>query len=75
MGLIANAERPNVVFLLSDEHAALVNQNGKLEAYYFPPQVNNYGADFPYTFFGFEPGTKKEQVLECLKTAWGITIT
>ncbi|MGB0414928.1 MAG: hypothetical protein ACPGJU_10835 [Coraliomargarita sp.] len=50
-----------------DEHAALVNQNGKPEAYYFPPQVNNYGADFPYTFFGFEPGTTKEQVLECLK--------
>ena len=47
-----------------DEHAALVNQNGKPEAYYFPPQVNNYGADFPYTFFGFEPGTRKEQVLE-----------
>lgn len=50
-----------------DEHAALVNQNGKPEAYYFPPQVNNYGADFPYTFFGFEPGTRKEQVLECLR--------
>ncbi len=50
-----------------DEHAALVGQNGKPEAYYFPPQVNNYGADFPYTFFGFEPGTKPEQVLECLK--------
>lgn len=50
-----------------DEHAALVGQNGKPEAYYFPPQVNNYGADFPYTFFGFEPGTAPEQVLECLK--------
>ncbi|MDE0838525.1 MAG: hypothetical protein OSB41_05660 [Kiritimatiellae bacterium] len=50
-----------------DEHAALVGQNGKPEAYYFPPQVNNYGADYPYTFFGFEPGTKPEQVLECLK--------
>lgn len=50
-----------------DEHAALVNQNGKPEAYYFPPQVNNYGADYPYTFFGFEPGTEPDQVLECLK--------
>lgn len=50
-----------------DEHAALVNQNGKPEAYYFPPQVNNYGADYPYTFFGFEPGTDPDQVLECLK--------
>ncbi|MEX0321546.1 MAG: hypothetical protein AB3N63_05265 [Puniceicoccaceae bacterium] len=50
-----------------DEHAALVNQNGKPEAYYFPPQANNYGADFPYTFFGFEPGTEPDQVLQCLK--------
>ncbi len=50
-----------------DEHAKLVGQKGKPEAYYFPPQVNNYGADFPYTFFGFEPGTEPSQVLECLK--------
>ncbi len=50
-----------------DEHAKLVGQKGKPEAYYFPPQVNNYGADFPYTFFGFEPGTDPSQVLECLK--------
>ena len=51
----------------NDEYAAKVGQLGKPEAYYFPPQVNNYGANFPYTFFGFEPGTTKEQVLECLK--------
>ncbi|MGB0371791.1 MAG: hypothetical protein ACPGN3_10680 [Opitutales bacterium] len=51
-----------------DEHAALVGQNGKPEAYYYPPQLNNYGADFPYTFFGFEPGTTQEQVKECLKS-------
>jgi len=49
-----------------DEHAALTGQKGKPEAYYFPPQVNNYGADFPYTFFGFVPGTTREQVRECL---------
>lgn len=49
-----------------DQHAALVGQLGKPEAYYFPPQVNNYGADFPYTFFGLEPGTTKDQVRECL---------
>jgi hypothetical protein len=46
--------------------AARVGQRGKPEAYYFPPQVNNHGGDFPYTFFGFEPGTTKEQVKECL---------
>jgi len=50
-----------------DEHAALVGQNGKPEAHFFPCQVNNYGADFPYTFFGFEPGTDPNRVLDCLK--------
>jgi hypothetical protein len=50
----------------SDEYAKLTHQLGKPEAYYFPPQVNNYGADFPYTFFGLEPGTTKEQVREAL---------
>lgn len=50
-----------------DEHAALVGQRGKPECYYFPPQLNNHGGHFPFTFFGFEPGTTKEQVKECLK--------
>ncbi|NLC56658.1 MAG: hypothetical protein GX774_07480 [Armatimonadetes bacterium] len=49
-----------------DEHAALVGQLGKPEAYYFPRQVNNHGGDFPFTFFGLEPGTTKEQVRQCL---------
>jgi len=49
-----------------DEHAALVGQKGKPEAYYFPTQLNNHGGDFPFTFFGFEPGTTKEQVRDCL---------
>ena len=48
------------------EHAALVGQMGKPEAYFFPVQLNNYGGDFPYTFFGLEPGTTKAQVKECL---------
>lgn len=48
------------------EHAALVGLNGKPECYYFPPQLNNHGGSFPFTFFGFEPGTTKEQVRECL---------
>jgi hypothetical protein len=51
-----------------DEHAALVGQMGKPEAYYFPPQVNNHGGDFPYTFFGFEPGTTRAQVRACLES-------
>ena len=49
-----------------DPHAKRVRQLGKPEAYYFPPQVNNHGGDFPYTFFGLEPGTTKDQVRECL---------
>ncbi|MBQ0105594.1 MAG: hypothetical protein KBT47_06120 [Armatimonadetes bacterium] len=49
-----------------DQHAKLVGQKGKPETYYFPPQLNNYGGHFPFTFFGFEPGTTKEMVRECL---------
>ena len=49
-----------------DQHAKLVGQNGKPEAYYFSPQMNNHGGDFPYTFFGIEPGTTKEQIRETL---------
>ncbi len=50
----------------NDEHAAKIGQKGKPEAYYFPPQLNNHGGDFPYTFFGIAPGTTKEQIKECL---------
>ena len=50
----------------NDEYAARVNALGKPEAYYFPPQVNNHGGDFPYTFFGLSPGVTKEQVRDAL---------
>ena len=50
----------------NDEHAAKIGQKGKPEAYYFPPQLNNHGGDFPYTFFGIAPGTTREQIRECL---------
>jgi len=50
-----------------DEHAAKVGQMGKPEAYYFPPQLNNHGGDFPYTFFGLNPGTTREEVKQALK--------
>jgi hypothetical protein len=49
-----------------DKHARNVGQMGKPEAYFFPTQLNNYGADFPYTFFGLKPGTTREQVRQCL---------
>jgi len=49
-----------------DEHARLVGMRGKPESYYFSPQMNNHGGDFPFTFFGLEPGTTKDQVREAL---------
>jgi hypothetical protein len=49
------------------EHAEQVGQDHKPEAYFFPAQLNNYGADFPHTYFGLEPGTHKEQVQYCLE--------
>jgi hypothetical protein len=50
-----------------DEHAKLVGLKGKPESYFFPVQPNNYGADYPYTFFGLRPGTTKDQVRACLR--------
>jgi hypothetical protein len=51
----------------NNEQAALVGQQGKPESYYFPPQLNPVGNNFPYTFFGLEPGTTKEDVRRCLE--------
>src|SRR5215831_13575440 len=51
----------------NNAQAALVGQQGKPESYYFPPQLNNLGNNFPYTFFGLEPGTTKENIRDCLK--------
>src|SRR5680860_735180 len=51
---------------LGEKYAKNVGMEGKPEAYYFPPQVNFTENNFPYTFFGLEPGTTKEQVRKCL---------
>ena len=51
----------------NDAQAALVGQQGKPEAYYFPPQLNNVGNNFPHTYFGLEPGTTKSHVRRCLE--------
>src|SRR5258706_70187 len=51
----------------SKEQAALVKQEGKPESYYFPPQHNNVGNNFPYTFMGLTPGTTKSQVRKTLE--------
>jgi hypothetical protein len=51
----------------SNEQAAKVNQQGKPESYYFPPQLNATSNNFPYTFFGLEPGTSKDDIRKCLE--------
>jgi hypothetical protein len=51
----------------NDKQAALVGQQGKPESYYFPPQLNAIGNNFPYTFFGLEPGTTKADIRRCLE--------
>lgn len=45
-----------------NKHAERVNQAGKPEMYFFPSQLNNHGGEFPFTFFGLNPETTKEQV-------------
>ena len=49
------------------QHAKLTGQEGKPEAYYFPPQYNNVDNNFPYTFMGLEPGTTKADLRKCLE--------
>ncbi len=49
------------------EFAARVGQKGKPEAYYFPPQYNFTGNNFPYTFMGLNPATKRDDVRRCLE--------
>src|ERR1700690_2100104 len=49
------------------KQAALLGLEGKPEPYYFPPQHNNVGNNFPFTFMGLEPGTTKADVRRCLE--------
>jgi hypothetical protein len=51
----------------NNAQAALVGLQGKPESYYFPPQLNSLGNNFPYTFFGLEPGTTKTDIRRCLE--------
>lgn len=50
-----------------ERHVAPLGREHKPEAYYFPPQYNPVDNDFPYTFFGLEPGTRQEDVRRCLE--------
>lgn len=51
----------------TEEFAKRVGRKGKPEAYYFPPQYNFKGNNFPYTFMGLEPGTTRDDVRRCLE--------
>ena len=51
----------------STEQVQCLGRLGKPEGYYFPPQLNYTGNNFPYTFFGLEPGTTKQDVRGCLE--------
>jgi hypothetical protein len=51
----------------NDEFAKRVGAKGKPEAYYFPPQYNFQGNNFPYTFMGLNPGTTRDDVRKCLE--------
>lgn len=51
----------------SAEQAAKLGREGKPESYYFPPQLNWTGNNFPHTFMGLEPGTTKQDVRRCLE--------
>lgn len=50
-----------------NEHVQPIGREHKPEAYYFPPQLNPVGNNFPYTFFGLEPGTTKDDLYRCLE--------
>ncbi len=51
----------------SPEQAKAVGREGKPEGYYFPPQLNSIGNNFPHTYFGLEPGVTKADVRRCLE--------
>lgn len=50
-----------------DEDVVNLGLMGKPEAYYFPPELNTTESHFPYSFFGLEPGTTKEDIRRCLQ--------
>lgn len=49
-----------------EEHAQRVGASGKPEMYFFPAQCNNHGGEFPFTFFGLNPDTTREEMKESL---------
>lgn len=50
-----------------EEHAKRIGMGKKPESYFFPTEMNNFTYHSAYTFFGFVPGTTKEQIVECMR--------
>jgi mannose-6-phosphate isomerase class I len=50
-----------------EEHARLVGQASKPEAYFFPVQLNVIEGRFPYTFLGLNPETTKDDIKKCIQ--------
>ena len=51
---------------LGFDDAAKVGKLGKPEAYYYPPQYNNYAGTNPSTYFGFLPDITRDEVRQRL---------
>jgi hypothetical protein len=51
---------------LGFDDAKRVGRLGKPEAYYYPPQMNNYPGEFPHTYFGFDPDVTKDMIRDRL---------
>lgn len=49
------------------EGASKVGKTGKPECYYFPKQLNNYGGDADYTYFGFDIDVDPEEIKDKLR--------
>lgn len=49
-----------------DKHAELIGKIGKPEAYYYPPQMNNYLGGQSITYMGLQPETSTQQVIDHL---------
>ena len=50
-----------------DEHARRVGAHGKPDMYFIPSQLNNHGGELPFTFFGLNPDSRREEMKECLE--------
>lgn len=51
----------------TDEIAARVGMAGKPEMYFYPAQMNAFGGEFPFTFFGLRPETTREELETSLR--------